>query len=138
MIRVLIVEDSPTLRKVLVHVMEQDPDILVVGEAVDGEQGVEMAIRLKPDLITMDVIMPEMDGLEATRRIMAQCPTPIIIITAHTDSKELNVAFESLQTGALDVIAKPDEFGSEDTGQWQKELLAKIKNLAGIRPRPIG
>jgi two-component system chemotaxis response regulator CheB len=136
MIRVLVVEDSPTAMKLMVHMLKGDPDIEVIGQAVSGRQGVALAGRLRPDLITMDVVMDDMDGLEATIRIMAENPTPIIIVTAHADSKELNVAFEALQAGALDVIAKPGNFGLKDAGDWQGDLLAKVKQLAAIRPRP--
>jgi two-component system chemotaxis response regulator CheB len=138
MIRVLIVEDSPTERGLLVHLLEEDPEIRVVGQAADGQQAVEMAARLQPDLITMDVVMPDMDGLEATRHIMAQRPTPIVIVTARADSPELNVAFEAMKAGALDVVAKPTGFGEEAGGDWGRELVAKVKALAGVRPRQLG
>ena len=138
MIRVLIVEDSPTERELLVHLLEEDPDIQVVGQAADGHQAVEMAARLQPDLITMDVVMPDMDGLEATRQIMAQRPTPIVIVTSHTDSPELNVAFEAMKAGALDVVAKPAGFDQEEGGDWGWELVAKVKALAAVRPRQLG
>jgi two-component system chemotaxis response regulator CheB len=85
MIRVLVTEDSPTARALLVHILEEDADIQVVGQATDGHQAVEMAARLRPDLITMDVVLLDMDGLEATRRIMARCPVPILIVTAYAD-----------------------------------------------------
>ena len=137
-IRVLVVEDSPTVRQLLVHLLEEDPEIQVVGQAAGGRQAVEMAARLQPDLITMDVVMPDMDGLEATRRIMAQRPTPILIVTAHADSPELNVAFEAMKAGAVDVVAKPAGFGEEENGDWERELVAKVKALASVRPRPVG
>jgi two-component system chemotaxis response regulator CheB len=138
MIRVLIVEDSPTERELLVHLLEEDPEIQVVGQAVDGHQAVEMAAQLQPDLITMDIVMPDMDGLEATRHIMAQRPTPIVIVTAHTGSPELNVAFEAMKAGALDVVAKSAGFGEEEGGYWRQELVAKVKALAGAHPRQLG
>jgi two-component system chemotaxis response regulator CheB len=138
MIRVLIVEDSPTERELLVHLLEEAPEIQVVGQAADGHQAVEMAARLQPDLITMDVVMPDMDGLEATRHIMAQRPTPIVIVTAHADSPALNVVFEAMKAGALDVVAKLAGFGEEEGGDWRRELVAKIKALAGAHPRQLG
>ena len=138
MIRVLVVEDSPTVRELLVYLLEEDPEIQVVGQAVDGRQAVEMTAQLQPDLITMDVVMPDMDGLEATQRIMAQHPTPILIVTAHADSAELNVAFEAMKAGALDVLAKPVGLGEEENGDWERELVVKVKALAGVHPRPVG
>lgn len=135
-IRVLVVEDSPTTRALLVYLLEEDPEIQVVGQASNGHQAVEMAAQLQPDLITMDAVMPDMDGLEATRRIMAQRPTPILIVTAHVDSPELNVVFEAMKAGALDVVAKPIGFGERENGDWEQGLVAKVKALAGIHPRP--
>ncbi len=132
MIRVLVVEDSPTVRQLLVSLLEADPEIRVVGEATNGRQAVELASQLHPDLITMDVVMPDMDGLEATRRIMAQRPTSILIVTAHIDSPELNIAFEALKAGALDIVAKPRVLGEELPGDWGRELVAKVKALANI------
>jgi two-component system chemotaxis response regulator CheB len=134
MIKVLIVEDSPTVATILQALLDNDPDISVVGQAKDGKEAVNMARELHPGLITMDVAMPVMDGLEATRRIMAENPTPIIIVTAQTNSKELNVAFEAMQAGALDVVAKPEGFGLEPP-QWETEFLAKVKKLAQVEPK---
>ena len=136
-ISVLVVEDSATARALLVHLLEEDPEIQVVGQAADGHQAVEMAARLRPDLITMDVILPDMDGLEATRCIMAQCPTPILIVTAHADSPELNVAFEAMKAGALDVVPKPAGFDTGGESDWGQDLVAKVKALASVRPRPV-
>ncbi len=138
MIRVLVAEDSPTARALLVYLLEEDPEIQVVGQATDGCQAVEMAARLRPDIITMDMIFPDMNGLEATRRIMAQHPTPILIVTAHADSPELHVAFEAMKAGALDVVAKPAGFGEEaNNDDWEQGLVAKVKALASVRPRPL-
>lgn len=138
MIRVLIVDDSPTVRQILRYLLEQDPEIQVVGEAMDGAQAVEKVEQLEPDVITMDVQMPDMDGLEATRRIMALRPTPILIVTAHVDSSEMNIAFEAMKAGALDIMGKPGEFEESDLGDWGKDLKAKVMEISGIRPLPIG
>jgi len=137
MVKILIVDDSPTARAVLSHLLEQDPEIQVMGFATDGREAVEMADRLKPDLITMDVEMPDMNGLEATRLIMAKRPTPIVIVTGHAHSSELNVAFEAMKAGALEVIPKPVDFGAGENGSWKEDLLARIKTLAGIQPQTI-
>ena len=136
MIRVLIADDSPTARAVMGALLTQDPDIQIVGYAGNGGQAVEMVERLKPDLVTMDVEMPDMDGLEATRRIMARRPTPILIVTAHAESRNLNVAFEAMKAGALEVVPKPTGFGQEPNGDWEHELLTKVKTMARVRPRP--
>ncbi len=134
MIRVLVVEDSPTWAKKLTLLLESDGEITVVGQATSGQQAVEMAADLRPDLITMDVVMPEMDGLEATRSIMAANPTPIVIITASENEKAYNVIFAAMQAGALDVINKSMV---DDDDAWQQELLTKVKTLAKVRPREV-
>ena len=82
----------------------------------------------------MDVAMPVMDGLEATRRIMAEHPTPIIVITAKSSFQEMNVAFEAMAAGALDVLAKPKGFGLEPN-TWETEFLQKIKSLVKVTPK---
>jgi len=134
MIRVLVVEDSPTWAKKLTLLLESDGEIKVVGRATNGRQAVEMAADLRPDLITMDVVIPEMDGLEATRRIMAANPTPILIITASENELAYNLVFTAMQAGALDVISK----SAVDDDAWMQELLTKVKTLANIRSHEMG
>ncbi len=136
MIRVLVVEDSPTARAPLVFLFDKDPEICVVGQASNGRQAVQMAKELQPDLITMDVAMPDMNGVEATRKIMSQNPIPILFVTAHSDTPELNLVFDALSAGALDLINKPRGFEEENEDEWGRELLSKIKALAKIRPKP--
>ena len=136
MIRVLVVEDSPTARALLVLLLDKDPEIRVVGQASNGRQAVRMAKELQPDLITMDVVMPDMSGVEATREIMSQNPIPILFVTAHSDTPELNLAFDALKAGALDLINKPRGFEEGNEDEWGSELLSKIKTLAKIRLKP--
>jgi two-component system chemotaxis response regulator CheB len=136
MIKVLVVEDSPTVRDLLVNLLEEDMEIQVVGQAENGSEALEMVAQLHPDLVTMDIVMPDMDGLEATRRIMRSHPTPILIVTAHADSPELNVAFEAIKAGALDVVPKPSGFG-EKNEDWEKELLSKVKELASVKVKHL-
>src|SRR3954465_1109570 len=107
MIRVLVVEDSATARTLLVQVLGSDPEIQVVGEARDGVEAVEMTRMLRPDLVTMDIHMPRMDGLEATRQIMMATPTPIVIVTGSTTAREVDASLQTLRIGALDVLVKP-------------------------------
>ena len=133
MIKVLVVDDSPTTLELLIHILQGDPEIEIVGKATDGAQAVEMAVRLKPDVITMDVVMPDMDGVEATRRIMAANPVPIVMVTAHANIREPAVAFEALKAGALEVVAKPGELGWENDTSWGSNLVATIKAVAGMK-----
>jgi len=134
MIRILIVDDSNTIRLILKELLVADPEIEVVGEAVNGLEAIDMTLRLKPDLITMDVAMPVMDGLEATRRIMRENPTPIIVVTAKSNFQEINVAFEAMEAGALDVVAKPKGFGFEPS-TWGTEFLQMVKTLVNVKPK---
>ena len=112
MIKALVVDDSPVIREFLVHVMSSDPQIEVAGTAANGEEAVKATIRLKPDVITMDVNMPEMDGFEATRKIMESCPTPIVIVSGSTSVKETATAFKAVEVGALAVVARPPGAGT--------------------------
>jgi len=133
MIKVLVVDDSPTTSALLKHILETDPGVKVVGMAVNGKQAVQMAGELVPDVITMDVVMPDMDGVEATRQIMAIAPVPIVVVTAHADANEPRVAFEALKAGALEVVAKPVEAGRAAQDAWGECLLNTVKAVAGVK-----
>lgn len=135
-IRVLVVDDSPTVRAALITILEQSGDIQVIDHAANGREAVEKAVQLHPDLITMDVEMPDMDGVEATLQIMAWHPTPILIVTAYADSPKLHLAFEAMKAGALDIVPKPTAFGQADD-PWETELVIKVRQLARLRPRTI-
>ncbi len=133
MVRVLIVEDSPTVQMLLKAVLESDPAIQVIGIAANGREGLERATALKPDLITMDIHMPVMDGFEATRRIMEQCPTPIIVVTSSVDSAELPITFNAIQAGALEVIEKPVGFRGQDYEGIRQRLTTAVKLMAEVK-----
>ncbi|GAB4457321.1 MAG: hypothetical protein Kow0031_38220 [Anaerolineae bacterium] len=137
MIRVLVVEDSPTIRELIINALGLDPALLLADVAGNGREAVDRVKELRPDLITMDIEMPDMDGITATRHIMAQSPTPILIVTSHLNSKHLNVAFEAIKAGALDVMGKPNGSDHDEYRRWQEELIAKIKTLATVRPQVI-
>src|SRR3954454_7776087 len=107
MIRVLVVEDSETVRTLLVQILGADPGIQVVGQARDGVEAVELTNKLRPDLVTMDIHMPRMDGLEATKEIMITAPTPIVLVTGSTKAREVQASMDALRIGALDVLVKP-------------------------------
>ena len=125
-IRVLVVEDSPSVSKVLTDILESESNMLVVGVVHDGKEAVEAVPRLKPDIITMDVHMPMMDGLEATKQIMAYNPTPIIILSASTSRIEMDKVFEAIHYGALDVVEKGKEELIEDK-KGREDLIEKIR-----------
>src|SRR5688572_13818604 len=109
MIRVVISDDSATMRKLLSSVLEADPGIRVVGFATDGKEAVDLAVRLRPDLITMDVNMPVMDGLEATKEIMVRAPTPILIVTSQAGKDQIELSMSAMRAGALMLVPTPGD-----------------------------
>jgi len=132
MIRVLVVEDSPLMCKILTAMMNSDPQILVVAVANNGKEAVELVPCLKPDIITMDMDMPLMDGFEATKQIMAYHPTPILIVSSSVFRMGMEKVFKAISHGALDVIDKSELeiVGNEKSGE---ALIAKIKFLTDVR-----
>src|SRR5919202_1262833 len=133
MIRVLVAEDSPTARALLVQILDADPEIQVVGEARDGVEAVELTHRLRPDLVTMDIHMPRMDGLEATKEIMITAPTPIVIVTGSTRAREVEESLDTLRIGALDVLVKPPAPGSPGFAEAARRLVATVKAMAQVK-----
>ena len=124
-IRVLIVDDSELVQEGLRSIFQSASELAVAGVAGNGREAVELTAKLRPDVIVMDINMPELDGLEATQKIMAYYPTPILILTS-MDGAE--VAFQALSNGALEVMEKP-ELDAEKC----RELIRKIKLSAGVR-----
>ena len=107
-VRVLVVDDSPLGRDLLVQLLAADARLEVAGVAVDGEDAVRQVHALHPDVITMDLRMPVLDGIEATRRIMDERPTPILVLTGHAFQAGRSVTFDAIRAGALDLMVKPD------------------------------
>jgi two-component system chemotaxis response regulator CheB len=134
-IGVLIVDDSATVRAVLRRLITAAPGMQVLGEAGDGAQAVEAASRLAPAVILMDLEMPVLDGFAATEKIMALCPTPILVITSRANRSQVQTAFEAIRRGAVEVLPKP-----EDTEGWtlmSRALPAAIRAAAQARV-PMG
>jgi two-component system chemotaxis response regulator CheB len=130
-IRVVVVEDSLTVRRRLCEVLESDPGIELVGEAGDGKRAVELCQALRPDVVTMDMMLPIMTGLAATEYIMAHCPTPILVVSASTNRGELFKTYDALAAGAVDVLEKPT--GEESEGVWERRFVSTVKLVARIR-----
>lgn len=130
-IRVLVVDDSLSVRRKLVDTLNAAPDLVVVGEADNGKTAIELCIKLRPDVITLDMMLPVMTGLAATEYIMAHCPTPILIVSASTNRGELFRTYEALAAGALDVLEKPK--GDEVEDAWEQKLVSRVKLISRIR-----
>jgi two-component system chemotaxis response regulator CheB len=132
-IQVLVAEDSLTVRELLVAILESDPGIRVVGQAKNGVEAVELAQKLKPDLITMDIHMPLMDGFEATKEIMVQTPTPIVIVSSSSSDLDVDLSLNAMRAGALTVVAKPDDPQSVSFDGRRAQLVAMVKAMADVK-----
>lgn len=128
-IKVLVVDDSPVSRELLIHILESDPDLHVIHTIKSGRDALTWLKTHKPDVITMDIVMPGMDGFETTRQIMESTPLPIAIISATFSDKDTEKAFRSMQAGALAILPKP--VGPEHP-RYQKEADEIIKTLKTI------
>jgi two-component system, chemotaxis family, protein-glutamate methylesterase/glutaminase len=133
MIKVLITEDSPVVRGYLKYILGQDPDIQVVGTAQDGEEAVRLVEVHKPDVVTMDIHMPKMDGFEATRRIMESNPVPIVIVSASWNPEEVDKTFRTMEAGAVAAIEKPRGMGHPNSESSVKELLQTVKLMSEVK-----
>lgn len=133
MIRVLIAEDSAVTREYLVYLLGEDPALQVVGTARDGVEAIEQAERLRPDLIVMDVHMPRVNGLEATRRIMERAPTPIVIVSASISRQEVAMTFEALDAGALTLLDKPGGPDHPNGVESARRLVETVKLMAEVK-----
>jgi two-component system chemotaxis response regulator CheB len=130
-IRVLVAEDSLTVRKRLLEILAADPELEIIGEAEDGKRAIEICQRSRPDIVTMDMMMPVMTGLAATEYIMAHCPTPILVVSSSVNRAELFKTYDALAAGAVDVLEKP--IGDEPDGVWERRLLSAVKLVSRIK-----
>lgn len=137
-VRVLVVDDSSFFRKVVSEILKGDSHIEVIGTAVNGADAIEKVEKLKPDVITMDIEMPVMDGITAVRRIMASHPTPILMFSSLTTSGA-QATLDALDAGALDFLPKKFDDLSQEQGEIKRVLCARVrvlgaKGLAGKKP----
>lgn len=136
MISVLVVEDSPVVRELLVYLLDAEPDIEVVATASDGEMAIEAVQRLRPDIVTMDLHMPKLDGLDATRRIMESTPTPIVILSGATDPGDIAKALCAMEAGAQAALPRPAGIGHPDHDRTVEDLLRTLRAIAGAKAVP--
>lgn len=135
--RVLVIDDSAFSRRTIIRLLEEIPGVEVVGYAVNGEEGLRKAMDISPDLITLDLEMPGMDGFTLLRIIMTACPAPVIVVSSHSEDERV---FKALELGAVDFVAKPRQALSEQLLEIRDELQEKVGallnlNLQGLRRR---
>jgi two-component system, chemotaxis family, protein-glutamate methylesterase/glutaminase len=128
-LRLLIVDDSSFMRMAIRSILNRDPDIEIVGTAINGADGVSKAVALKPDIITMDVEMPVMDGIAALKEIMSISPTRVIMVSTLT-KEGATATFDALESGAVDYVSKSASDSGVEHNQFREELLLKIKAAA--------
>ena len=140
-VRVLVVDDSAYVRKVVKEMLSRSPFLEVVGVARDGDEALEMVERLKPDVVTCDLIMPGTDGVDFIRKQMAIRPVPIVVVSIAAESSER--VLSALDAGAVDFVQKPTALATEKVFEIAEDLVAKVKAAAGApvgrlrdRPRP--
>jgi two-component system chemotaxis response regulator CheB len=129
-LRVLVVDDSLTVRKHIASVLSHDPEVEVVGEANSGRQAIELCDALRPDVMTLDMMLPELSGLEVTEHVMAFFPTPILIVSASLNRGEVFRTFDALAAGAVDVLDKPA--GRPFDPGWGERLVQSLKVVSRV------
>ncbi len=132
-IRVLVVDDSQIVRQILISMIETEPGFQVVGQARDGEEAIRLTARLRPDVITMDIRMPRLDGLEAIRRIMSTTPTPIVVVASSAYETDRNVAFAAIEAGALTVVEKPAGITPKAYAAVRHQLITTIRLMSDVQ-----
>src|SRR5437660_5464326 len=133
MIRVLIVDDSATARSLLRAILTSDAELEVIAEAANGLEAVELTRKLRPDVITMDIHMPKMDGFEATKEIMIEAPTPIVIVTSSRSVHNVEMSLHALRTGALAVLEKPAGPATPGFDEQAQQLISSVKSMSQVK-----
>jgi two-component system chemotaxis response regulator CheB len=134
-IRVLVVDDSAYVRKVLTQILSRSPFLEVVGTARDGREALDQVLELRPDVVTCDLIMPNLDGIGFIREQMARRPIPIVVVSVASESGEM--VLSALDEGAVDFIQKPTALASDRLLDMGDDLISKVKAAAGARMRPV-
>jgi two-component system, chemotaxis family, protein-glutamate methylesterase/glutaminase len=131
--KVLLVEDSRTVRAYVENVLGAAPDVELLPAARDGAQGVELAVKHRPDVILMDLELPVLSGLEAIREIMETAPCPIVVLSGELDKPGVNHTFEAFRAGAVDVLAKPRGLAAAESARFEERLLRTVRVMAEAR-----
>ena len=129
-LRVLVVDDSAYNRRNIGDILASAPDIELVGKAGDGEEALRLATTVRPDVITLDLEMPKMDGFTFLRILMSRQPTPVIVVSSYSQKENV---FKALELGAVDFVAKPDRQVSPDAKELREQILSKIEMIRNLR-----
>lgn len=132
-IKVLVVEDSPVVQHLLVHVIDGDSRLQVVGVAADAAAAVRLIGLLRPDVVTMDIRLPHMNGFEATRWIMREHPLPIVVVASNVDDMSLNISMNALRAGALSVVPKPEGLERQDYEAMANHLCTQLVIMSEVK-----
>lgn len=137
-VRVLVVDDSGFFRRRLTEILNADPRIEVIGTAVDGKEAIDQTIQLKPDVVTMDIEMPVMDGITAVRKIMERCPTPVLMFSSLT-TQGAQATLDALEAGAMDFLPKNMDDISQDKELARRQLCARVRLIGarGLKHKPV-
>src|SRR5688572_14230492 len=133
MIRILIVDDSETETLLLKSILSAEKDFEIVGWAKNGKEAINLVNLLKPDLITMDIFMPVMDGFETTRAIMASHPIPIVVVSSRLYDESLDTTFKALEAGAISVLEKPFNIFSPAFKKEKRKIIDTLRSMAEIK-----
>lgn len=129
----LIVDDSAVLRQSTRFILESDPELKVIGEAKNGEEAVALTRRLRPDVVTMDIRMPRMDGFEAMRHIMADNPVPIVVVTSVDLDQEMGISSQATKLGAVSVLRRPPRIADAEHKTFTARLVREIKLMSDVK-----
>src|SRR5262245_35103638 len=134
-IRVVVIDDSAYNRQTITQMLESDPDVRVVARAADGDEGLKLVFQHQPDVVTLDLEMPKMDGFTFLRILMSRRATPVLVISSYAAKENV---FKALELGALDFIAKPGRQVTPDLRGINDELLEKVKLVRQLRVVTLG
>lgn len=129
-LRVLVIDDSAYNRRKLTEMLESSRELEVVGKAGDGDEALRLVTNLRPDVITLDLEMPRMDGFTFLRILMAKQPTPVVVVSSYSQKENV---FKALELGALDFVAKPDRRILQDTDELREKLISKVLMVRNLR-----